>query len=250
MDFVAELKTFDKETAQWQSFRYIEDRVFKAIRGDNVKENIALLDEIESSGVMEFLWPRHKEQFSEQIAQTRIFLSPESDDPFIRIQALYESHGVSVVPTKGAGRGFRHMVTAEYDGVPYAMEPRDGHGGINPGKAPHNMLHYRLTIERHHQQVKGVYEFLAKKTELGDVWAMIGGGSQLQVFFGNKSSYLAILYLTLESLDDQERLSENGYLAAVGNESFTLDIQSAKNNETFKGLNVPGVKVRKSTWNG
>lgn len=250
MDFLEELKTADAESAQWMSHRYVEERVFSAIRGADKIASLKLLDEVQNSGVMEFLWPRHKEQFNEQIDQTRVFLSPDSTDTFVRLQALFGQYGLTIVPTKGAGRWFKHMVTAEYDGVPYCMEPRDGHGGINPGRVPDNMLHYQLTIERHHQQVKGVYEFLSQKQELGDVWAMIGGGSQLQVFFGNKSGYLAILYLTLEDLDEQQHLSSNGYLAACGNESFTLDIQGADKNKIFEGLKVSGVKVRKSTWNG
>jgi hypothetical protein len=126
------------------------------------------------------------------------------------------------------------------------LAPWDGSGGVDPSKIQHGVLHYTMMINRHHAQIKAVYNHLIQNfgEELGDVWVMCGGGGQLQAFFGNRTGYLGILYLTLEDMDDQERLTENGYLAACGHESFTLEPNWAKNRRLFKGMNVPNVEVR------
>ena len=159
---------------------------------------------------------------------------------------LFAERGLAVVPAKGAPRGDEHLVSAEHDGVPYSHNLRDCFGKPDASKLDHALLHRHLTIERHHALVKAIYDHCANQG-VGDIWAMCGGGCQLQVFFGNHTGYLAILYLDLEDLDEQERLSESGYLAAVGNETCTLVVNWARNNPLFRNFSHPRIKVRESS---
>lgn len=216
---------------------------------DDREEGIEIINTIGKSGIMDVLPEESRIQIQKIIDEVMGYMiSPENDPDFVKIAKLFANEGLSVTQTKGRTRHFKHMVTAEHDGVPYSLAIADGRGGYDPKKVAREVFHYRLTLERHHEHVKSVYEFLAKKEELGDIWVMVGGGSQLQVFFGNKNGYLGILYLTLENLKEQDRLTANGYLASVGNTSFTLVVQFEKNNDIFKEMKVPGVTVQQSDY--
>ena len=156
---------------------------------------------------------------------------------------LYAALGLNVTEPKGKSWHCQTLVQAEHDGVPYCV---DSHGEQDPKDMMHGVNHRKLAIERHHTEIKAVYEFLAAKPELGDIWVLMGGGCQIQAFFGNHTGYLAIMYLTLDDLDEDERLTENGYLAACGNAKHVLQANWTKNNAVFRGFKVPGVKFEKS----
>lgn len=154
--------------------------------------------------------------------------------------ALYRARGLDVTSPRGNNHWGRHMVCAEHDGVPYCMNTNDCFGNLDPGKVDHAIRHRELTIQRHHSLVKSVYQH-CKTLGVGDVWVMCGGGAQLQAFFGNRKGYLAILYLTLESRPHGDQAD---HLKAVGNELWTLQVQTAENDVLFQHCNVPGVRVR------
>jgi hypothetical protein len=151
--------------------------------------------------------------------------------------ALYARHGLAVTLPKGGAWHTRTMVCAEHDGVPYCM---DAHG--DPSRVAHGVAHRALMIARHHAKIRAVYEYCAA-LGVGDIWVLSGGGAQLQAFFGNTTGYLAILYLDMADLRQQQDLA--GYLKLVGNTTHTLQVNWAKNDELFEGrFKVKGVKLR------
>ena len=164
---------------------------------------------------------------------------PVFPDNFEELVALYRTHGLEVTSPKGKSRHGDTMVCAEHDGVPYCM---DAHGNLN--SIAHGIKHRELTIARHHAKVKAIYDY-CQNLGVGDIWVLCGGGAQLQAFFGNKTGYLAILYLDLEDLGEQERMAD--YLALCGNKTHTLQVNWAKNDVLFEGkFACPGVALRTS----
>lgn len=155
--------------------------------------------------------------------------------------ALYAQRSVRTTPPKGASVWCKHMVCIEHDGVPYCLNNNSSHGQLEPAKVDHGLHRRALIIERHHAKVKAVYEFCMSKN-LGDIWVMCGGGAQLQVFFGNRSGYVAILYLDLEDMEEQKRMAD--YLVAVGNESHSLVVNGAQNDDYFEDLSIAGIRLR------
>jgi len=157
----------------------------------------------------------------------------------------YRQYGLDVETSVGP-RPYSFSVTHHHDGVPYALYHNQAHvGQFDVSKVKHNMEHILPLIERHHDMIKSIYDYLKMKVE-GDLWVLSGGGSQLQAFFTNKTGYLGILYLDMVNLSDQTRLSDSGLLKASGNESFTLVPNFDHNKTLFKNMKVPGVKVRRA----
>ncbi len=162
-------------------------------------------------------------------------------ETFQAAAALFAQRDVQTTPPRGASAWSKHMVCIEHDGVPYCLNNNDCFGKLDPSKVDHGLRRRSLIIERYHAKVKAVYEYCMAQ-DLGDIWVMCGGGMQLQVFFGNRKGYVAILYLDLEDLGEQERLAD--YLTAVGNKSHTLVVNGAQNDPFFEGLDIAGVQLR------
>jgi hypothetical protein len=96
---------------------------------------------------------------------------------------------------------YSDIYIAEYDGVPYGFEDT---GNLHCEKDPEKVLNERIQrsikgreviIERHHEMVKKSYEY-CKNLNIGDIWCMIGGGSNHSIYFGNETGYLAELHLS------------------------------------------------------
>jgi hypothetical protein len=155
-----------------------------------------------------------------------------------RLVEAYREYGLEVTAPKGNCWFGKTMVCTEHDGVPYCM---DGHSN---GDYAHGVRHRQLIIERHHERIKSVYEY-CKALGVGDIWVLSGGGGQLQAFFGNNTGYLAILYLDMENLAEQDELED--YLDACGNTTFELHVNFTKNDPLFEGkFNIPGITMRTS----
>lgn len=238
----------DSYAAEALAFRMMERYLASALGSKTSAEGRAVLDELQNSDVLPVFDAFTRKRMQGNIDAVRLYLQEESTDTFTRMQTMYKHYGIDVVPAKGKSWHSKILVTAEQDGVPYSMEPNDVSGHVDPTKIPHNVKHYKLTVERHHKEVKAVYDFLVQNHSeaLGDVWVMMGGGSQLQAFFGNNTGYLGILYLSLEDLKEQKELEATGYLDACGVTPYSLVPNWAKNNKYFKGMNVPGVEVGRS----
>ena len=248
-DFVSMHKDNKTYGLDGMAFQAMDRLLDEAVKAPTPQEGRDVLKYIEDWKVLDAFTDKYgtRERMQAALDDYHIYLTPETTDQIERLQFLCAHYGLTVEETKG-NRKKRDLVTCGYDDVPYSLALWDGHGGINPSKIRHSVLHYHLMIERHHTQIKGVYEHLVKNhgDTVGDVWVMCGGGGQMQAFFGNHTGYLGILYLTLENMKDQKRLTENGYLAACGNKSFTLVANWEKNNPLFANMKVKGVKLQKS----
>lgn len=157
----------------------------------------------------------------------------------------YEDYGIKAEPLKGGNWHTKTMVAIHHDGVQYSVDD----GGLyfldnDKQRIEHSLYHYQLLSTHYHERVKEVYDYLKTKMT-DDIWAMSGGGSQLQVFFGNKDGYIGILYF-----DDDQYVKvgvENAKKAAIiANKKYTLVVQSAANNHYFENYANPNIKVRKS----
>lgn len=147
--------------------------------------------------------------------------TPRERPTFEQLAAVYAARGLAVTRPAGNWSFGRSMVCAAHDGVPYCM---DAHPDQSEPDWDRGIRHRAHTIKRHHRMVKAIHEH-CELTTGADVWVLCGGGSQLQAFFGNRSGYLAILYLPMGD----------------------LDVQWTDSNPVFAGLRVPGVTVLQST---
>lgn len=179
----------------------------------------------------------------------------ELENPSMKFEdykELYKKYGLDIQETKGNTWHGKTMYTAEYDGVPYAV---DDHGHYekegDDRSLMHGIKHREIMIKRYHGLIKQVYEYCVS-LNAGDIWVMCGGGAQIQAFFGNKTGYLGILYLGMENEKDEE----SEYVKAVAG-MFTFSVNFSKNDKYFittakgfigigDGLVVEGIEVRKS----
>ncbi|GBG14840.1 TonB-dependent receptor [Novimethylophilus kurashikiensis] len=140
----------------------------------------------------------------------------------------YAAHGLTVTALTEGSPWFNHrgtMVVAEHDGVQYVM---DCHGDLR--NVEENVIHRKLIIERHHTIVKQMYEFCTS-LNVGGIWVLCGGGTQLQAFFGNDTGYLGVLYLSM--VTTQPRRGR-----------FTFNVNFSKNDQYFDGKpNLPGIRI-------
>lgn len=165
-----------------------------------------------------------------------------SDDQRI---ALYAQHGLAVTVPKGRCSFSRSLMCAEHDGVPYCVDEHD-HSFEEEGRIDsllHCIKHRELIIERHHDKIKQIYDYCVG-LDVGDIWVMSGGGSQLQAFFGNNTGYLAILYLDMEDITEEVN---SEYMAAIGNTTLTLKVNWVRNNALFVNrFDIPGIELEES----
>jgi hypothetical protein len=96
---------------------------------------------------------------------------------------------------------FSDVYIVSHDGVPYAF---DDLGNINNKEEPEKVLRTRIEnsikdrnviIERHHEIIKQTYDY-CKNLNIGEIWCMVGGGSNYSIYFGNDTGYLAELHLS------------------------------------------------------
>lgn len=157
----------------------------------------------------------------------------------------FSIYGIEVMPVIGASWYMKQASSIYYDGVQYAICIHSDQYEKNLKSVAHGVNHLEQIKQRHHNLVKDVYNFLKTQPELGDIWVMVGGGCQIQAFFGNTSGYIGILYLDMDT-PIENQLVNNDYLKAIGNEKFTLVANFEKNNKYFKGFKNPKIKFMKS----
>lgn len=148
------------------------------------------------------------------------------------LPALYAAEGLAVTPARG--HRDKTMMAHMHDGVQYTV---DDHGKLDVSRSTG---HLKLIIDRHHTVVKAVYEYCVA-LGVGDIWALSGGGCQLQVFFGNRTGYLAVLYL---DMDDSPMGQAYKTDSTSPKTDWIMQIQSVKNDPLFANMNIPGVKAR------
>lgn len=159
----------------------------------------------------------------------------------------FSVNGIEAKPVIGACWYMRHASRIDYDDVQYAISFHSDKYEQNKESAAHGVNHLEQIKQRHHHIVKDIYNFLKGQYELGDIWVLVGGGCQIQAFFGNKKGYIGILYLDMDTPQENAEVND-GYLKCIGNEKFTLEANFTENNKYFKGFKHPKVKFRKSDY--
>jgi hypothetical protein len=156
------------------------------------------------------------------------------DGGYDEAKSLFEAEGLKIIKPKGiTSYGDRDTVCTVHDSVRYhmyLMKRSDRAEKVKEEVRDHNHV-----LKFYHPLVKTIYEKIKQFQDIGDVWAMEGGGMQCQVFFGNKTGYLAILYLDMKSMKVLPKDME-----------YTLQVNAYKNDKLFVGFDVPGVKVQTS----
>jgi hypothetical protein len=173
-------------------------------------------------------------KFLAAIAATEIAGKNDVKD---QLPALYAAQGFKVTELKGKCSFDETAFAYWYDGVQYAM---DSHGKED---VTHSTNHLKLILERHHSVVKQVYDYCVA-LNVGDIWALTGGGCQLQVFFGNSTGYLAILYLDMDSSPMGQSYSADS--DDDEDDGWTLQVQWHKNDPLFANMKITGVNVSTS----
>lgn len=197
------------------------------------------LDEAEKSQIIEFLKSSTEEEITNFLVETEME-KRRLAWPLSKLAEKYATYGLEVSEPKANTVFGATMVCCPHDGVPYCMDAHPTQ--VDRPNWTHGVKHRALMIERHHDIIKAIYQY-CQNADIGDVWVLSGGGMQLQAFFGNSEGYLGILYLTLEDLEKNQKLQDNGYLQATGNETYTFSIEG-ENDLVFRDMVVAGVKVR------
>lgn len=161
-------------------------------------------------------------------------------------QKLYASVGLAVEPMEGGCWFSDSAVAINHGGVQYSLNIHN-----KEGDAPEKLQvklekekdDFQLVIANFHDFVREIYDYLQSKN-VGKIWALSGGGSQLQIFFGNETGYLAILYL-FEKEETRERAAA-GKSVMGRRKKCVLDVQWPQHNAIFEGFTHPKVQLRLS----
>ena len=152
------------------------------------------------------------------------------DGGYQEVKKMFEAHGLKVYKPKGLRKeGDRDTVCVKHDGVRY-------HISIMKDKAPHRkakveqkVAEHKVNMERYHDFVKPIYEEISKRYP-GDVWAMEGGGAQVQMFFGNEDGYIGILYLDMRKANKLR-------------DSHRMVLENPKADELIGDMQIPGLTI-------
>ncbi len=124
----------------------------------------------------------------------------------------------------------RMIFISHHDNVPYTFcDTGNIDFSLNPiekleSNIKHSSNHFKLTIERHHKEVKSVYNYLKSKG-FNDVVCLIGGGCQLQVFFNIPNQNIGTLHLSLnnEKYDQSNKVYLSQNIKDVFKEDFDTE---------------------------
>lgn len=152
---------------------------------------------------------------------------------------MWGRYGLAVGIPLGRSPFSDSMMLAEHDGVPYCVDEsthllRDGSDHYIQRK----IAYREMIIDCYHEKIRSVHEYCTT-LGCGPVWVMVGGGDQVQAFFGNDRGYLAILFLDHYSTPhhteaERERLRRKNHV---------LQPQLEHNERLLGGVKLPGVKV-------
>lgn len=149
----------------------------------------------------------------------------------------FKKNDFDITEVKGNSSFGKDMYAIWHDGVQYAI---NYHGHTDKKGNPdidHKVSHLKTIINSdiYHQKIKKIYNYLMS-LNIGDIWVMVGGGMQIQTFFGNKTGYVAILYLEMQNVKKPKQ------------KEHTLVVNWAKNDKYFNGkfskFEQEGVELR------
>ena len=160
----------------------------------------------------------------------------ENDGGYSEAKKLFEDLGLKVVKPKGIGKEHdRDTVCVVHDSVRYhlvLMKNRDFDPRDRKKDSISEYNDHQIVLKHYHPLVKELYNKIKLLPDIGDVWAMEGGGAQMQIFFGNKKGYLGILYLNMK----KDRNPKGPY-------SLRLENGAKGRTKEFKELQVEGIKI-------
>jgi len=159
----------------------------------------------------------------------------------VDLAAAYKKNGLSVRTPNGQCWHSKTMVAAPHDNVQYCIDTHEN----NEDQAIRKGIRYRkMIIDRYHWRIKQIYDYLVS-LNIGDIWVMVGGGCQMQVFFGYSEGYLAILSLDLDNGVD----TVSKILAEVlKTKNFTLEVQYTCNNQYFETISFDNITIKLSSY--
>ena len=159
------------------------------------------------------------------------------DGGYEEAKMMVEKEGLKCIKPKGSPKyGDRDVVCTVIDGIPYhiyLMKNGSFSERRNQAKAKEECNDLKRMLSRYKPLVTRTYEKIKTFKDIGNVWVMEGGGAQCQVFFGNETGYLGILYLDLK-----ETKSTN-----FEKPFYRFVVNGYKNDPLFKDFNVKGIKV-------
>jgi hypothetical protein len=161
----------------------------------------------------------------------------------------YADLGIIVEPVVGNAWHTKTMVAINYDNVQYAIDDRAEYLlDTDKSVIEKRIKDFNLLKMYYHSRIKRIYDYLVTRTA-DDVWVLVGGGSQLTAFFGNKHGYIAILYL-----DDPEYMNPDiidvRKTEKIKSKKYTLAIQFSRNNHYFDDCLIKNLKIEKSDCDG
>jgi len=135
-----------------------------------------------------------------------------------------------------------NIISFDHEGVPYGFQHTtnlwmedDLELKLNE-RLVHSLIHFKLTVDRHHDIVKKVYK-LCDSLYDEDIWCLVGGGMQLQIFFGNSTGYVGTLYLSLEDGSLREGCEEEN--------GFKFIVNAKENDKYFADkFEIDGIEFR------
>ncbi len=154
------------------------------------------------------------------------------------VETKFKERGLETTKTKGVGRERdRDTTCIIHDDIPYHISIMKGKDSRTDKKFDYKVEQHHLNIKKYHDIVKPLFYKIKELTGSENLWVMEGGGGQVQMFFGDENGYIAILYLDMRDENKQSRI-------------YTLQINGAKNDKYFDGVEIPGIKVQshKSVW--
>lgn len=136
---------------------------------------------------------------------------------YAEAKEMFEKEGLEIIKPRGIKEreGDRDTVCTVHDGVFYHLYLMKQSGPRDQEFAKKEADAHKEMIARYHPLVKDLYERIEKIDGVGRIWAMEGGGMQCQVFFGNKSGYLAILYLDMKGGNFKKKPNHHNFKLVV-----------------------------------
>jgi len=160
----------------------------------------------------------------------------QTDDERIEMWAKY---GLEVSVPAGRCDFSDSMMLAEHNGIPYCVDEHSHLLKDGSDRDIHRLIsHRQMMIDCYHEKIKSVYNHCLS-LDKGPVWVMVGGGAQVQAFFGYDQGYFAILYLDMQ---DAPRNTE-AQRDKLNKRKHSLVPQFEHHEPLFERLKLAGVKV-------
>lgn len=178
-----------------------------------------------------------------KINQARKDAKKVKDGGIDEVNTKLEEKGLKTVAAKGLGKeGNRDTACIMHDGIPYHISFMKRDGERSDETFDEKVSEHHKNIKKYHKIVKPLFYRIKELANAENLWVMEGGGSQVQMFFGDERGYIGILYLGM-------RTSKT---SAIFRKDYTLQINGSKNDKYFKDIEyiIPNIKVKtsESVW--